>query len=98
PLRLLALAENATRLLGRAPDDQLSPPRCEFNRRERVVAAPLHAREHRPRERDRQQRGHDRGRRGRKKPLCLAQMLAGVRPPPRAGRAPLRPPPPPPPL
>src|SRR5215475_8623158 len=51
PIRVLA--KDPPRPPGRAPDDQLPPPRRDCNRHEWIVAAPLHAGERRRRERDR---------------------------------------------
>src|SRR5262249_54914450 len=60
----------------RAPDVPLPPPRRDRNRHEWIVAAPLHAGERRPRERDRQERGHDGGRGGRGQPLRRPEEAA----------------------
>src|SRR6516165_6239617 len=76
---ICVLTEDPPRPPRRAPDDQLSPPGRDRNRHEWIVAAPLHAGERRPRERDRQKRGHDGRRGGREQLLRRAEMAASAR-------------------
>ena len=83
-------SEYSRRPPGRAPDQPLPPPLRDLDRDERIVVAPLHAREHRPRKRNRQQRGQDRRRCRCDHASRRAKMAAGMETQFGQGRAQLR--------